>query len=156
MTSAKVMKIEMTRIAILFIILLSSSAICPAQIVINSKFQPLSYEELYMQAMIEVEHKQRQKEKFEYYQTKAYKCYDRQDWYGFLTYSNYALDTGLSNARLYYYRGVVYEWLNDFKQAKKNYKKTKKKGYAYAEPALASLKEKEKAYKQAQKSKPRQ
>lgn len=127
------------------------SNVCSSQIVINSRFKPLSYEELYMSAMAEAAYKRQQKERFEQYQNKAYECYNRQDWNGFLTYSNYALDCGWYNAQLYYDRGVVYEKLNDFKHAKKEFKKAQKKGYAYAEGALQSLKIHEKEYKRRQK-----
>lgn len=130
---------------------MSLSTLCPAQIVINSRFKPLSYEELCIQAAMEAEYNQRQKERFEYFQNKAYECYNKQDWYGFLTNSNYALETGWYNAKLYYDRGVVFERLNNFKEAKKNYKKAKKKGYAYAEDAIKSLKQKEKEYKRLRK-----
>ena len=104
-----------------------------------------------MSAMAEAAYNRQQKERFEQYQQKAYECYNRQDWNGFLTYSNYALDCGWYNAKLYYDRGVVYEKLCDFKHAKKEYKKAKKKGYAYAEGALQSLKITEREYKRRQK-----
>lgn len=69
----------------------------------------------------------------------------------FLTYSNYALETGWYNSKLYFDRGVVYERLNDFKNAKKEYKKAKKRGYAYAASALDACKQHEKEYKRRQK-----
>lgn len=131
--------------------MVSITFVCSSQIVINSRFKPLSYEELYVEAMMKAEYDRQQKAKFEHYQQQAYDCYNKQDWYGFLTYSNYALETGWYDSKLYYDRGVVFERLNNFKEAKKSYKKAKKKGYAYAEAALQSCKEKEKEYKRLQK-----
>lgn len=139
------------KILLFLILVMSISNVCSSQIVINSRFKPLSYEELYLSAMAEAAYKRQQKERFEQYQQQAYDCYNRQDWNGFLIYSNYALDCGWYNAKLYYDRGVVYEKLCDFKHAKKEYKKAKKKGYAYAEGALQSLKITEKEYKRRQK-----
>lgn len=123
---------------------------CQAQ-VITSQYKPLSLEELYLQAAAEVMRDKQREAQFDKYQDEAYKCYNRGDWYGFLTYSNYALKTGWYTDKLYYDRGVVYERLNDFKNAKKEYKKAKKHGYAYAEVALSNLKLKEKEYKKRKK-----
>ena len=64
-----------------------------------------------------------------------------------------ALETGWYNSQLYYDRGVVYERLNNFKQAKKEYKKAKKNGYADAERALEACKQHEKEYKRRMKNK---
>lgn len=119
-----------------------------AQIVINSKFEPLSYEELVLHAQAEAARREYNKRQFENYQDEAYRRYNNGDLYGFLTYSNYALGTGWYNDKLYYDRGCVYEKLNDFKNAKKEFKKAKKSGYAYAENALQALKIHEKEYKQ--------
>lgn len=143
--------VMMKRLLIILLLTMGISNVCSSQIVINSHFKPLSYEELYISAMAEAEYNRQQKERFERYQEKAYECYNRHDWNGFLTYSNYALDCGWYNAKLYYDRGVVYEMLYDFKHAKKEYKRAKKKGYAYAEGALRFLKIKEKEYKRRQK-----
>lgn len=131
--------------------LLSVSQIGLSQIVIDSKFKPFSYEELMMQAQAKAAYDAPMEQLFDQYQDEAYRRYNNQDLYGFLTYSNYALQTGWYTAKLYYDRGVVYERFNDFKNAKREYKKAKKKGYAYAEYALQSLKYKEKEYKRQQK-----
>lgn len=119
--------------------------------VCTAEFRPLSYEELYMSAMAKAAYEREMKELYELNRQKAYECYSLGDWNGFLTYSKYALDCGWYNAKLYYDRGVVYEKLCDFKHAKKEYKKAKKKGYAYAEGALQSLKITERKYKHRQK-----
>lgn len=135
------------RLLLLVLILTSTSQVGVSQIVIDSKFKPFSYEELMMQAQAQAAYNARMEQLFDKYQEEAYRCYNKQDWYGFLTYSNYALETGWYNSKLYYDRGVVYEHLNNFKQAKKEYKKAKKKGYAYAERALEACKQHEKEYK---------
>ena len=113
------------RMLLLALIVISISQTGTSQIVIDSKFKPLSYEELMMQAQAEAAYNAQMKQRFEQYQDEAYRRYNKQDWYGFLTYSNYALETGWYNSQLYYDRGVVYERLNNFKQAKKEYKKAK-------------------------------
>lgn len=133
--------------------LLSVSQIGLSQIVIDSKFKPFSYEELMMQAQAKAAYDAHMEQLFDQYQDEAYRRYNNQDWYGFLTYSNYALETGWYNSKLYYDRGVVFERLNNFKQAKKEYKKAKKKGYAYAERALEACKQHEKEYKRRLKNK---
>lgn len=133
--------------------LLSVSQIGLSQIVIESKFKPFSYEELMMQAQAKAAYDARMEQLFNQYQDEAYRRYNNQDLYGFLTYSNYALETGWYNSKLYYDRGVVFERLNNFKQAKKEYKKAKKKGYAYAERALEACKQHEKEYKRRLKNK---
>jgi len=141
------------RMLLLALIVISISQTGTSQIVIDSKFKPLSYEELMMQAQAEAAYNAQMKQRFEQYQDEAYRRYNKQDWYGFLTYSNYALETGWYNSQLYYDRGVVYERLNNFRQAKKEYKKAKKKGYAYAERALEACKQHEKEYKRRMKNK---
>ena len=138
----------MKKLLTFLLFVLTISNICSSQIVISSKYRPLSFEELYIEALAKAEYQRQQKERFEHYQQIAYSYYNKKDWNGFLTYSKYALDCGWYNARLYYDRGMAYEMLNDFKNAKREYKKARKKGYAYAEDALQSLKQKEKKYKQ--------
>lgn len=135
----------------IMVLMSSFFALCSAQIVIDSKFRPFSYEELMMQAQAEAAYNARMQQLFEQYQEEAYRRYNNQDLYGFLTYSNYALETGWYNSKLYFDRGVVYERLNDFKNAKKEYKKAKKRGYAYAASALEACKQHEKEYKRRQK-----
>lgn len=114
------------RMLLLALIVISISQTGTSQIVIDSKFKPFSYEELMMQAQAEAAYNAQMKQRFEQYQDEAYRRYNKQDWYGFLTYSNYVLETGWYNSQLYYDRGVVYERLNNFKQAK-NIKKPRKK-----------------------------
>ena len=130
-----------------FLIVLVTYPVCASSQALNCKFEPLSYEELILVARAEAARDAYNKRKFQEYQEEAYERYNKQDWYGFITYSNYALSTGWYNAQLYYYRGVVFEKLNEFKKAKKEYKKAKKKGYAYAEVALVALKSRQKKNK---------
>lgn len=141
------------RMLLLALIVISISQTGTSQIVIDSKFKPFSYEELMMQAQAEAAYNAQMKQRFQQYQDEAYRRYNKQDWYGFLTNSNYALETGWYNSQLYYDRGVVYERLNNFKQAKKEYKKAKKNGYADAERALEACKQHEKEYKRRMKNK---
>ena len=141
----------MRKALIVLITLISSVFGASAQIVINSKFRPFSYEELMMQAQAEAAYNARMRQLFDQYSEEAYRRYNNQDLYGFLTYSNYALETGWHNSKLYFDRGVVFERLNDFKNAKKEYKKAKKAGYAYASSALETCKQHEKEYKRHQK-----
>ena len=141
------------RVLLLVIIVVCTNQVAISQFVINSKFKPFSYEELMMQAQAQAAYNARIEQLFEQYQEEAYRCYNKQDWYGFLTYSNYALETGWYTSELYYHRGVVYEHLNNFKQAKKEYKKAKQKGYVYAERALEACKQHEKEYKSRMKNK---
>lgn len=65
-----------------------------AQLVINSQFKPLSYEELMSHAQAEAYRQQERKERFDEYQDRAYNCYNRGDYNGFIYYSDYALKTG--------------------------------------------------------------
>ena len=133
------------------LLFLSMFSICDAQIVINSKFRPLSYDELIIDAMMKAEHDARMKQLYNEYKDAAYVRYDSKDWNGFLRYSQYALDTGWYNAELYYDRGVAYLQLNNFKKAKKEFKKAKKNGFIQAGAALESCKRLEKEYKQRNK-----
>ena len=149
---SRLSKITKRRKALIVLITLISSVFgASAQIVINSKFRPFSYEELMMQAQAESAYNARMRQLFDQYSEEAYRRYNNQDLYGFLTYSNYALEIGWHNSKLHFDRGVVFERLNDFKNAKKEYKKAKKAGYAYASNALETCKKHEKEYKRHQK-----
>lgn len=66
------------------------------------------------------------------------------DYHGYLRYSDYALKTGWSSSELYYNRGVAYERIGNYKAAKEEYKKAKKRGYFLAKQALRDLKKKKK------------
>lgn len=135
------------RILVILLALFGLMPIVGAQIVVNSKFNPLSFEEILLHAKANAEYRARQEKQYEEYKKEAYRRFDNKDWYGFLTYSNYALSTGFYNAKLYYDRGCAYETLQDYKNAKKEYKKAKKNGFAYAENALRALKTRVKEYK---------
>lgn len=122
-----------------------------AQLVINSQFKPLSYEELMLQAQAEAYRQQKMKERFEEYQDRAYNCYNRGDYNGFIYYSDYALKTGWYNSKLYYDRGAAYERLHEYGKAKKEYKSAIKKGYYPAQSAYEQCKIHQKAWKKANK-----
>lgn len=83
------------------------------QIIINSKFETLSYEKLMLYAQAEARHQQKMEELFDDYKDKAYNCYNKGDYYGFIYYSNYALKTGWYNNEMYYNRGFAYESLHE-------------------------------------------
>lgn len=58
--------------------------------VIESTFQPLSMEEMMMAARANAYRQQMMKQRFEEYQEKAYDCYNKGDYDGFIYYSDYA------------------------------------------------------------------
>lgn len=122
-----------------------------AQLVVNSKFKPLSYDELMLHAQAEAYRQQEEKERFEEYQDRAYECYNQADYKGFIFYSDYALKTGWYNSQLYYDRGSAYERLHEYSKAKKEYKRALKKGYYPAQSALENCKKRQIAWKKAKK-----
>ncbi len=89
---------------------------------IESTFQPLTMEEMMMAARANAYRQEVMKQRFEEYQDKAYACYNNRDFNGFIYYSDYALDTGWYNSKLYYDRGAAYEMLHEYRKAKKEYK----------------------------------
>lgn len=123
---------------ILFLLLIIGWHSLDAQIL--SRFQPLSYEEILLSAQAQAIDNAYRQRKFEEYQDEAYRALNRGDRSGFLTYSSYALNTGWYNAKLYYDRGQAFQYFGDYKNAKKEYKKAKKKGYYLANIALEELK----------------
>ena len=117
--------------------------------VIESTFQPLSMEEMMMAARANAYRQQIMKERFEEYQDKAYNCYNKGDFNGFIYYSDYALNTGWYNSKLYYDRGAAFEKLHDYRKAKKEYKRALKKGYYPAQSALTQCKINQKNWKKS-------
>lgn len=113
----------------------------------TSKFKPFTYEELLLQAQAKAARDAYNEKIFNEFQDKAYSCLNKKDYYGFIYYSDHALKTGWYNSQLYYDRGRAFENLNDYKRAKKEYKKAKKKGYYPAIEALKRCKQKEKIWK---------
>lgn len=156
----------MTRGIFLFILLATLALGASTQnIWLNSgaRFRPFSYGEL-MRAMPQVTpemieraaiaqalDKAEREEKFEKWQSAAVDAYNKGNYLTCLTYINYALDTNLHNGYIYYVRALAFEQLHDYKNAKKQYKNSKKLGYYQAEEALKGIKEREKAWKQSQK-----
>lgn len=116
-------------------------------IVINSKFRPLSYEQLEMHAQAEYARQMQNKEGFEYYKAEAYKRLQVLDYEGFIYYSDYALKYGWYNDKMYYDRGQAYEKLHKYRKAKKEYKKAIKVGYYPAIQALEKCKENHKRWR---------
>jgi tetratricopeptide (TPR) repeat protein len=117
--------------------------------VIESTFQPLSMEEMMMAARANAYRQQIMKERFEDYQDKAYNCYNKGDFNGFIYYSDYALNTGWYNSKLYYDRGAAFEKLHEYRKAKKEYKRALKKGYYPAQSALTQCKINQKNWKKS-------
>lgn len=113
----------------------------------TSKFKPFTYDELVLQAQAKAAREAYNEKKFNEFQDKAYSCLNKKDYQGFIYYSDHALKTGWYNSQLYYDRGKAFENLNDYKRAKKEYKKAKKKGYYPAAEALKRCKQKEKMWK---------
>lgn len=117
------------------------------QIVAESSFQPLSYEEILLAAQAQAAQRAYEEKKYDEYKSKAYDYWKNGDYNGFIHYSNIALSTGWYSASLYYDRGRAYEYLRDYKRAKKEYKKAKKKGSYLAISALEQCKQNEKNWK---------
>ena len=114
--------------------------------VIESTFQPFSMEEMMMAARANAYRQEVMKQRFEEYQDKAYKCYNKGDFNGFIYYSDYALKTGWFNSKLYFDRGAAYERLHNYRKAKKEYKLALKKGYYPAQSALEQCKNHQKTW----------
>lgn len=106
-------------------------------------------EELMIAAKAEAMEQERLQELFEQYKDQAYECYNRGDYAGFITYSNYALGTGWYNNKMYNDRGQVFERYHEYKAAKKEYKRAMKKGYYPAEYAYKQCKVNEKMWKKS-------
>lgn len=115
--------------------------------VIDSKFKPLTQEQLEMHARAEYARQMQNKEWFEYYQAEAYKRLQVLDYQGFIYYSDYALKYGWYNSKMYYDRGQAYEKLHEYRKAQKEYKKAIKTGYYPATQALEQCKENHKRWK---------
>ena len=116
---------------------------------IESTFQPLSMEEMMMAARANAYRQEVMKQRFEEYQDKAYNCYNKGDFNGFIFYSDYALNTGWYNSKLYYDRGAAYEKLHEYSKAKKEFKRAIKKGYYPAQSAYEQCKVHQKAWKKS-------
>lgn len=134
----------------LFVLLVSLGSMGYAQ-TINAKFKPLSFDELLIQAKAEAAYKAQQKENFQRYCDTAYKYWKNKDYEGFIYYSDFALGTGFSSNSLYYDRGRAYEYLRNYKKAKKEYKKAKRNGYYPAVSALEQCVANEKNWKKMNK-----
>lgn len=115
---------------------------------INSTYRPLTNEELWIHAYAEALREKEREKQFNEMQDISYKYYNRGDYNGFIYYSDLALETGWYNSKLYYDRGVAFEKLNEYKKARKEYKKALKKGYYPAQSALTNCKNNEKRWKQ--------
>lgn len=109
---------------------------------IGNTFTPLSMEEMTVAVLSA-------KARFDEYQNKAYKCYKKGEYGGFIYYSDYALGQGFYSSKLYYDRGVAYEKLHEFVKAKKEYKRALKAGCYEAQSALEECKIRQKEWKKS-------
>ena len=123
---------------LLFILVCNLSA--KAQLVIDSKYTPLSFETILLAAQAQAIKDQENKDYFNEMQEKAYEYYNKGDYRGFIYYSDRALSAGWHTSKLYYDRGKAYEILHNNKAARKEYKKALKNGYYLAQYALDNCK----------------
>lgn len=86
----------------------------------------------------------RRKSHFEDYESEAYDYFNRGDYYNCLYSSSLALETGFYTPRLFYIRGIAFERIGNYKEAKKMYRKAKRKGFTPARTALEALKQSKK------------
>lgn len=130
--------------------------------VIDNSFQPMTFGEriapfmLYSQnaeriQQIQEQRRQAAKQRFTEYKGKAYDCYNRNDYSSFIYYSAIALETGWYNDKMYYDRGIAFEALHNYKQAKKEYKMAINYGYYPAVEAYNQVKVHKKEWKKSQK-----
>lgn len=110
---------------------------------ITPTYQPMTQQELILYAYAQAA----KKEQFEIYKAKAYECLQVLDYSGFIYYSDYALSFDWYNAKLYYDRGQSYEKMDEYRKAKKEYRKAINTGYSPARQALKQCKENYKKWK---------
>lgn len=128
--------------------------------VVDGGFEPMTMDEMllpfviYSQNAERIQQIQEQRRKaaeqrFDEYKEKAYECYNHNNYSGFIYYSTVALETGWYTDRMYYDRGVAFEALHDYKQAKKEYKMAIKYGFYPATDAYNQVKEHKKEWKKS-------
>ena len=83
---------------------------------------------------------------------KAFLAYDGKDALNTVIYGDSALRTGFDNGQLYFYMAYSYEELGDYKQAERNFKAAKSRGFTGAKMALAAFKQRMKERKGAKKA----
>lgn len=66
----------------------------------------------------------------------AFSAFNNNDWGRVIYYTKKAQQLGYSNGHLFYIRGWAYQILGNWKAAKRNYIKAKRRGYKAAEYAL--------------------
>jgi len=89
----------------------------------------------------------RRQANFERYSNMASEAFTKKQWNYVIYYVNAAFDTQYYNGQLYYMRGYAFEMLGNERNAKKDYRKGKKKNSYQAALALDQLKEKQKQRK---------
>jgi tetratricopeptide (TPR) repeat protein len=98
-----------------------------------------NYPDAKLQAFISAENSSVNKANFKYYMNLAYQKFKEKNYCLFITYTNQALQTGLYNASLYYFRGISYEMIGDQEDAKESYKRSYNLGMNEAKDALYRL-----------------
>lgn len=137
----------MKRILIIVSVFTINCGLSAQGIVINSKFRPLTTEQLILEAQANAARQAYNKQQFEEFKKEAYKRLQVLDYEGFIYYSDYALKYGWYNDKMYYDRGQAYEKLHKYRKAKKEYKKAIKVGYYPATYALEQCKKNHKRWK---------
>ena len=151
----------MKKLFVLSFIMLLATGSYALGFVITARYKPQTTEEmllpflLYSQsagriAQVQAQREQAAQQRYEKYSDKAYECYKRADYNGFIYYSAVALETGYYDPAMYYDRGVAFEVLHDYKHAKQEYKYAAAKGYEQAATALQALPAHKKAWIQSQ------
>lgn len=100
--------------------------------------QTMSMALAHAQMAVRVEAQRR--ELFNIYANRAVEAYNNRQWGVAINCVNNALETTYYSAEVYYIRGYAYEQLGYYRDAKRDYKKAKKYGYADAASALELLK----------------
>lgn len=70
---------------------------------------------------------------FNKYYNAAYEYFEKKDYSNFLYFSGLALKYPWYTVDLYYDRGIAFEYFNDYKNAKREYKRAWRKGSASAQ-----------------------
>jgi tetratricopeptide (TPR) repeat protein len=126
---------------------------CKAQVYGYDQAVRLPTVDLYDDAMMEIqlraarETAARRRQAFEHFGDQAYDAYLNNRWVDVINNVNSALSTGYYNGKLYYFRGLAYESLGYYQNAKKDYKVAKKNGVYEANAALERIKQIRKAKK---------
>ena len=129
----------MKRLIAIFPFSLAICTSCFSQ-TITSRYRPMSWGDMLLQVQAEAVQAESRREKFNEYKNLAYSNLEKKDYNAFLYYSQCALNCGYYTPSLYYDRGKAFEYFNEYKKAKKEYKKAIKYGHYPAVQALEECK----------------